>query len=299
MQKKVMLYLGFLTQFFGITAFSQQQPSLKSADYHTSKSLLWKISGKGLTKPSYIFGTMHAICADDYFFTDKMKSAFEECNQLILEVNLDDPSMTNQYQHQMMLPEGKTLHTYFSNEEEYKIFSARLKEVADIDIELFSHFKPLVLISALSMKGFACEQTSSYEMNLIESAKKNDMTILGLETADSQFEIFDKMKNEEIKRMLTEALQEDSTDTATEAAMIALYKQQDLESLYTLVGSSNEMQDHQDELLTNRNKTWVKNLPALLTSKNSFVAVGAAHLPGETGVLHLLKQAGYTVDAVN
>jgi uncharacterized protein YbaP (TraB family) len=50
--------------------------------------------------------------------------------------------------------------------------------------------------------------------------------------------------------------------------------------------------------LDNRNIAWIPTLEELFKKSTSFVAVGAGHLPGELGVISLLKQKGYTVEAI-
>jgi len=291
MQKKIMICLSFIAQLIGIQTFAQ--------DHATAKSLLWRISGKDLEKPSYVFGTIHAICSEDYFFTEKMSKAFHECNQLILEVNLKDPDMSAQLQEQMLLPEGKNLSDYFSNQDRYQLFATKLKESADIDIDAFSKFKPFVLISAMSLQGFSCPTTVSYEVNLMEMVKESDIKIGGLETATSQMEIFDKLSNEDIEGLLFEAIGVETPKREMDEQLIALYKEQDLQGIYKLMSTSTELKGHEAEFLTDRNKNWVKLLPAMIQKTPGFVAVGAAHLPGENGVLNLLKKAGYKVEPVN
>ncbi len=293
-----MLILSFIAQLFGLQAFAQDQVSL-ATDHQHQKSLLWRISGKDLTKPSFVFGTIHAICQEDYFFTEQMSSALNECNQLILEVSLNDPGMASQLQQRMLLPEGKQLRDYFSGDEPYQVFADKIKAMADLDIELFSRFKPFVLISALAMKGFSCPTTLSYEMKLIEATEPRNVPVVGLETAESQLQIFDHLSNEEIERMLLESVSDDHAGMSQEAQMIDLYKQEDLDGLYKLISQSGELKGHEAEFLTNRNQNWSKLLPAIMSKEASFVAVGAAHLPGENGVLNLLRKAGYMVEAIH
>jgi hypothetical protein len=53
---------------------------------------LWEILGNGLVKPSYLYGTIHLICGNDYFLSDKTQKAFANSDNLVLEVNLSDPN---------------------------------------------------------------------------------------------------------------------------------------------------------------------------------------------------------------
>ncbi len=293
-----MLILSFIAQLLGFHAFAQDQALPQNSLVIQTKSLLWRVSGKELSKPSYVFGTIHAICQEDYFFSEKMNKALNESNQLILEVNLSDPAMNSELQQSMLLPEGKRLRDYFSGDEKYQQFAGKLKSVADIDIELFSHFKPFVLISALTMQEYKCPTTVSYEMKLMEAVASRNVPVSGLETAVSQLQIFDMMKNDEIEHLLFDAVTKDSSENEQEAKLISLYKQEDLEGLFQLMSQSAELKGHEAALLTIRNQNWSTVLPAMMRREPSFIAVGAAHLPGKEGVLNLLRKQGYTVDAV-
>ncbi|GBL34843.1 hypothetical protein EMGBS15_04380 [Filimonas sp.] len=228
-----------------------------------------------------------------------MSNAFNRCHQLVLEVNLSDPGMNTQLQQSMLVQDGKKLRDYFSNDSQYQLFAGKLKTFAGLDIEVFSHFKPFVLISALSMQGFRCPSTLSYEMKLIEAGESRKVSVIGLETAESQLEIFDQMKNEEIERLLLDALDTDSSGNTEEARMVELYKKEDLDGLYNLMSQSGELKGHEAALLTNRNRDWSLILPGIMSAEASYIAVGAAHLPGENGVLNLLRKAGYEVEAVH
>jgi hypothetical protein len=69
-----------------------------------------------------------------------------------------------------------------------------------------------------------------------------------------------------------------------------------MDSLKTMVGKSEFGSDKYDDLLLkNRNKNWVKQLKEIMKNKSVFVAVGAGHLVGDTGLIRLLKKAGYNV----
>ena len=162
MRKIILLTLGFIAQCLNLTSSFAQSAS--------PQSLLWKVSGKNLNKPSYIFGTIHAICKDDFFFTPIMKEALESSNKLMLEIDLSDPNSTSSMQQHLLLPEGKSLKDFFESEEEYQSFGKRIKSTFDIDIEYFSRFKPFMLISMFAMKGQTCA-TESYEMSLMSMAK--------------------------------------------------------------------------------------------------------------------------------
>jgi len=287
MQKLYVLILSLIAQLL---------PSAAQAQTQNSKSLLWKISGKQLHQASYLFGTIHSICQDDYFFTDAMKKAFANSRKLILEVDLSDPNMIAQYQQHLMLPEGKVLSDFFSNPQEYRNFSDKVKNDYGIETEQFSRFKPFLLISMISMKQFSCEQQASYEMNLLQESGQRKLEVLGLESSLSQLEIFDRMKDEDIRNMLTESVKSTKEGQEESEAMIRHYKSQDIDALYKLIVSSPEFREHETELISGRNIKWMNTLLNEMSHQTCFIAVGAGHLGGEKGLLSLLRQAGYTVE---
>ncbi|MCC7029190.1 MAG: TraB/GumN family protein [Chitinophagaceae bacterium] len=295
MRKGILFLAGFFTQLFSMSLFAQKAEVLPKADQN---SLLWKITGNGLQKPSYLFGTIHMICSGDYFFDERMKQAFNETEQLILEINLSDPATIAQYQQGMMLPAGKELKDFFNNAEEYETFSVKLKNRIGIDAALFQNLKPLILLSLIAQKGFECENTSSYEMNLIEMSKEKNMPVTGLETTLAQMKIFDEMKDSEISQILIEGIEDLGNDSKLQQQMIAAYRSQNISELHDLILSSKEFQNQEDVLINGRNREWVKKMPQFMKAKSCFVAVGAGHLSGEQGVLNLLRNAGYVVEPV-
>ena len=78
--------------------------------------------------------------------------------------------------------------------------------------------------------------------------------------------------------------------------MLRFYKNQNLDSIKTMLGKSEFGSEKYDNLLlNNRNKKWVKELDTIMKKESVFVAVGAGHLVGEQGLINLLKKQGYTV----
>jgi hypothetical protein len=225
-----------------------------------------------------------------------MKQAFNESEQLILEIDLSDPATIAQYQQGMMLPAGKDLTSFFSNAEQYAAFSDKLKNRMGIDASLFQNLKPLILLSLIAQKGFECENTASYEMNLIEMSKERQMEITGLETTLAQMKIFDEMKDSEISQILIEGIDDMGSDSKLQQQMISAYRSQNINQLHDLILSSKEFQNQEEVLINDRNRAWVKKLPAAMQRKSCFVAVGAGHLAGEQGVISLLRKSGYTVE---
>lgn len=275
-------------------AFSVQAQSPTNND----KSLLWEISGNGLEKPSYIFGTMHLVPKDDYFFTDKMKEKFETCKKLILEIDINIPLKKQiEIAKQVLLPKGKLLSDYMTAEE-FDKFQSYILDTLKIKKSTFkkiNKIKPL-LGSSLIINELA-GKTKAYEKELNKLAKKNDMQVGGLETMEFQMSLINNISVEDQIKMMTE---DDISGNPMDAynEMLKVYKEQDLDKLKKLMDADDSMASIEDDFLNNRNKDWIPKIEKLANEKPVFIAVGAGHLAGDDGVLQLLREQGYTVTAI-
>lgn len=251
-------------------------------------SLLWEISGNGLTTPSYVYGTVHMICKDDYFLSEKVNAALQTSKKLVLEVNMTDPNELAVMQNMLVgkEPLDKTL-----NEVQLSKLEEILKKSGRISVEQVNSYSLSAVMSLLSMKSFGCTDLKFYEMEFIANFKKRNLEVVGLELIKSQLSTIEKAyTNEEMLKMLGEI------SIAQTSNLVQDYKNEDINSLYLDITDEKVMNKKTKyEMLDKRNIDWISKIPALMKKESVFVAVGAAHLPGEFGVLHLLKKAGYKV----
>jgi len=254
-------------------------------------SLLWEVSGNGLEKPSYLYGTVHMICGGDYFLSEKTKNAFEASNKLVLEINFADPNEMSDMQKMAM---GKEPLSKKLSPEELSKLDAILKKTAGMTVQQVDSFSLMTVMSLISMKTFGCTDIKLYEMEFIAMAKKKNIEIGGLETVKSQFAILENAySNDEMIAMLGESNQEET------AKLVSAYKSENVSGLYDISTDKKFTSDKtKKNILDDRNTNWVKNMPELMKKESVFFAVGAAHLGGELGVINLLRQAGYIVKPV-
>ncbi len=267
-----------------------------TASYSQSNSLLWKISGNNLNNPSYLFGTIHMIPKADYFFTSEMKTAFENCETLALEVNVNDMSFAEKIElaKQAILSEGETLEKIMGSEKykEFKTYLIDTLKIKPAKIEKYNKVKPF-FVTGIILKDYL-GGIKAYEDELSSKAKKNKMNVVGLETIQDQLDVVKSFSKTEQIDMLTEEL-----DVRDYNKMVEVYKTQNIDSLYTM--SNEQMEEDSemmDKLANDRNAKWIAGIEKLTSEKSTFIAVGALHLPGEKGVISLLKQKGYTVEPV-
>lgn len=270
-----------------------------NAQSNEQKSLLWEISGNGLSSPSYIFGTIHMIPKKDYFFTDKMKEKFNKCKVLALEVHLDSmKEKAKELAPSFMFPNNKTLKDYVSESEFNRIekYTIDSLKVGKIWFGLAIKMKPFFGSSLLMSK--MVEKPVMYEEELFGKAKKNKMDIVGLESFEYQLSVIDKISIEDQVKMMY--LDEYETNPMIEYnKMLGAYKEQNLTKLVNVsMESSEATATFEQDFLYTRNSNWIPVIESLVSKNSTFIAVGAAHLEGDKGVLRLLEQKGYTVTPV-
>ncbi len=260
-------------------------------------SLLWKISGNGLEKPSYLYGTIHMTC--NYKLTDKITKAFAETEQLTLEVDMDDPSMQAKMMKGMMMKDGKTLKNLLS-EEDYKVLNIFFKENMGMNLEMFNKMKPMLVSTMLVTKMVPCATPVSYEAEFMKIAKEQKEQVNGLETVEYQMSVFDSIPYKEqldnFLKMAKEGMEESKSEFEK---LNSLYDKEDIQGLMKLMTDDEDMSaKFIDELLTKRNKNWIPVIKKMSSEKSTFYGVGAMHLAGDQGVIRLLRKDGFTVEAV-
>lgn len=260
-------------------------------------SLLWKVTGNGLSKPSYIYGTIHLICPQDYSMDEVVKTSFSETEQLFLELDFDDPEMMQNMMALSVMTDGKTAKDYLTDEE-YTLLDNKFKSTLGAGMAQLQTLKPLMLLSMSYMSILKC-QPMSFETVFVGMAKEENKEVLGLETVEYQFSVFEEIPAAEQFKMIASILNDESAALEEFDALVKMYNSQDIIGLLELMDDSEwNMKKYEDALINNRNIEWAKKFATIAEAKSTFFAVGAGHLAGNKGWLALLKEKGYKVEAV-
>ena len=271
--------------------------------------LLWKVSGNGLAEPSYLFGTYHLSPVSIKDSIAALPQALDETAQVYGEVIMADmmkPEFMVSMQQQMMLPKDTTLQSLFTPEQ-YNQVNQVAKEYMGVDLAMLAQLKPAainqqlaVMICVKHTPGFnPQEQLDSYfQQQALQQGKK----VGGLESAQSQIDV---LLNKQSLRRQAELLYCAASDiekgVRQTKELIDAYARQDLEKMLQLMeereGTSCDPNPEEwADLLDNRNRAWIKQIPTIMKEAPTFFVIGAGHLPGKTGLLGLLKELGYTVE---
>jgi uncharacterized protein YbaP (TraB family) len=288
MRSRIFVLLIAVLTFSGTQSFSQEQPK---------NSLLWMISGKDLSRPSFVFGTFHMMCKSDFTITDKLKEKLNATEQFYGELDMDDPTLQMSLMGKMRLKD-KTLKDLMS-ESEFSALSEQFQKITGMSFQMFNQFTPFMPLSLLTMSSIECADKIQPEGEFVKLAQEKKLPILGLETIDDQVEAINSQPLDSqlhsLKRMV---LAYDSVKQVM-TKMVNVYKQNNADKLYEFIKeNSNGNDQFETDMLVKRNKRWIPIMEKAIHEKPSFFAVGAGHLGGNEGVLELLRKQGYTLTPV-
>lgn len=212
---------------------------------------------------------------------------------------MDDPEMMTKMMGGMYMKDGKKISDLVT-EDELTTIDAMLTKEAGMPLKMVETMKPFFIISMLYPKMLDCPM-QSFEQELIKIAQEQNEEILGLETIEDQLQVFEDIPYEDqVADLLRTAKDNLAYDKVTFAKMLELYKNEDINGMLDMMDDENNVSvaKHQDKLLHNRNKNWISKIGEYAKDQPTFFGVGAGHLAGDSGVINLLKEAGYKVTAV-
>lgn len=279
--------------------------------------LLYKISGNGLTKPSYIIGTYHLAPVSFADSIPGLTEALAASEQVYGELDMTDlMSAENMQKMQagMMLPEGTKLSTLLTEEEMTRL-NVVLKELMGVDMtnpmvaQQLDGLSPQALQTQLSIliymkKHDGFNPQATFDGYFQQVAQQQGKGVGGLETPEFQVQTLFKGTTLERQKQLLMCLVDNKeyTELMAERLVKAIFSQ-DLVGVKAVMDEKEQNQcdstpEEEDQLINDRNANWIKLMPQIMKDKATFFAVGAGHLPGDKGVLTLLKNAGYTIEGV-
>ncbi|MDD3038918.1 TraB/GumN family protein [Bacteroides sp.] len=316
---RLFLLLFTLTTLMSCTSVSKQLQE---------DGWLWKISGNGLTQPSYLFGTYHGTYDILYGYVDSIPGfheAFDTCSQYAGEVNLllEDPKSSIS-KLDMEMPKDTT-YSILLNNEDYHYLDSIVRQNLKTPFNKM-YLKPghlLLVLEAIneleefSKNGYSkiiIDSIRSQFMDLVlaTKAQEKEYTLVGLETFYEQMNLL--VPNENFKKqadiLIADLREEESAQLPIFSKTLSeVYRTQNmkylikfeanLDSLYqTSSIFKNMIEQTREVLLKQRNINWINKIPALMKDKPTFIAVGVRHLPGKNGLISLLIKKGYKVEPV-
>lgn len=259
-------------------------------------SILYEVSGKGLARSSYILGTFHAVCPSDMVPFETLDPYLTRADQLLMEVDLDDPTELGSLAAGVMIPGGKTWKDFLTAAQFAKV-DAMTVSMLGYSAENVKAIKPMMLsvLIVTSPKVVGCTP-NTYDLSLMQIAASKKKPVIGLETVAEQFAMIDSKPIAQQAKELYEMSLDPQKSVRQFKELSAAYKSRDIDKLVAI--SAEQMKDDKafaKRLLDDRNVVWVPKIEGLIKTKPTFIAVGAAHLGGEKGLIKLLRARGYDV----
>jgi uncharacterized protein YbaP (TraB family) len=277
--KKIVLFL-FVLAFFQSEA---------------QQSLIWEISGNGLTKKSYLMGTLKFIGEKEFYLPKKTTELIKQAEIFAIEDEVDHHAQ-HELNTALHFPKGQSLADVMSPED-YKsvreIFEKEFKINSATFDKKYSHIKPLPLSIIMTRLSLG-EKVKFYDIELLLIAKKHDVTAYSLEPIEREAEALNAFNMDDQVKALVHSVNNFATQKAEFKKLMADYRTADLQEIfdYTLHPLENNAR-FVEEFYYKRNEEWLPKIEKMMNEDASFIALGISHLEGDRGILKLLEQKGY------
>lgn len=280
----LMLLFYFLRQW--------RKPALPTAG--NGQSLLWEIKLRTAAKPSYIFGTMHLMCAEDAILSKNLLKVLKLVKQVYFEVDMDNAGSLLGGVTNFNMKDGAKLQDHLSLEEYEQVRQFFYEHQPLLPFEMLELQHPLMLSSSLYEFFLPCKEKHGIEAKIAAEAYSLRKITGGLETLAFQQQIFDSIPYSQQAKDLVKTINNLDHFKQSMLDMQQVYKSQDIDKLLQLtMEDDNGVNAHMDMLLYNRNRDWVSKMDKIMKQRSTLFAVGAGHLAGKSGVLNLLAKNGY------
>lgn len=243
---------------------------------------------------------MHLLCSQDLVLLPKVRASLQASQQLVLEIDMDDPNLAKKMQRTMMNKVASDTTTLAGalGKEDYQLLEDFMRDSLSMNASVFKSFNPMLMELMLLPRLLDCVPASVEEelMRLAKQSSGAAKNIAGLETIEQQFQALEKVALKEQASELVKLIKDFSGMRLKMRELSALYKAENLDELTRLL---REMPGEMTEALVSvRNRAWIPAIEKLMKKYTNFIAVGAGHLPGEQGVISLLRKKGYMVEPV-
>ena len=290
--KKIFFFLS-LCLLSGSITFSQNR---------SGNSLVWQVSGNGLQKPSYLFGTYHFLSGAFIDTMKAVKNAYKATDAVIGELIIDSSIQRPMMEAAML--KGTTLQKELPDTL-YTTASKWFRQEAGLDIAKLDRLNPISVMTfalAITHQKYFPNKPGEVQLDTYfqEEAKKDGKKVLGLENIQMQIKaMFGQLTMQRQVTLLNELFKEKDGLRNLIGIMNNAYISPNLRELQQLMYGSSYKPEELKVLLDDRNNYWIQQLPKLMKEQPLFVAVGALHLAGENGLVNQLRNRGYTVTPVN
>lgn len=267
--------------------------ALADTGQQEDQALFWSIQ-KGGQPVGYLLGTIHSEDPRVLEFSEDFLSKLRSSEVFAMELVPDVPTLERLTGY-MHLPSGQSLESVIGRDR-YRALETAISAYR-VPPESLQRMKPWAVVMTLSTP--PPETGFFMDLSLSLRAGGNGLEVVGLETLEQQLSFLEDMPLSMQLSLLDQAIAESGQVTKVHAQMVDAYLENNLVSLQALSNQQFETvgKDISDYFIESgihaRNHRMAETLLHQLDKKTVFVAVGALHLPGEQGLLYLLRQHGF------
>ena len=258
-----------------------------------AQSILWKITSEQNTgNPSYLLGTIHIQSKFAFRYFSKYQALIRQCDAYAGESNMDDLAefqIPGQFdssyapKYQEVLSENQYAHL------------DRLIRKNLPHLEMWPFLHPMLLMSQIEMVLMGMDEPESLDLALWEFAKAEGKELLAIESANLQRQIFEDIDLDSSFRNIKHAISNMSALRKSYTKLATYYQDQNIQSLY--LKAKKQLGKMKRPMLYDRNVYMADRIEALIQNQSVFIGIGVGHLPGEVGVLRLLKHKGILLES--
>jgi uncharacterized protein len=263
-------------------------------------SILWEITGNGITKPSYLFGSLKFIGEKEFYLP---KEATEKIKQSVIFAIEDEVDHHAQHELNKVLhfPKGESLSTHLSAEDYNKVvdfFESEFKISRKQFEAKYAKLIPLAISISMTRLSLG-EKVKFYDIELLKFAKSNKVKSYSLESVDREAKALTSFSIEDQTAALLHTVNNFEKQKTEFQKLMDDYPQGKLEEIfeYTLHPLENN-QDFINTFFYQRNKEWMPKIEKMISENVAFISVGVSHLEGDGGLLNLFKEKGYTLTPI-
>lgn len=262
-----------------------------------SQSLMWKVSGKSLKKPSYLYGTIHIQDQRVFNFDSTVLLTLASCEAFAMEVLMDELDM-KLVKESMYLPKGKTLSGMLPKEDFARLDSF-CKARLGTSVIFLNTLKPMFLSSALEQASMPTDKEMALDLYFLKQARNLGKLCFGVEDYAEQIKALDALPLDQQIDMLMKVVDEPADESEKMYdSLLQAYLAFDFDEMMRFFADTSLPGEFSTMLLDKRNMVMLKKFVSLSKTHTLFCAVGAAHLGGDKGLIALLRKKGYTVEPV-
>lgn len=280
---------------------SAQAPRLKNKKY---QGLLWEISGNGLKKPSFVFGTMHVSSKLAFHLADSFYLGIKQADVVALETNpeswQEDMTKYDLETERYMKSSGAN---YAYPPSDYLVQSTLKFYKYDKKVERALYNNPSTINNLLyrsyGNESSDFEEDTYLDMYIYQCGKRWGKKVAGVEQYAESMKLMAEAYKDASKEKNQQQRSYDSDGGFSSGRLQEAYRSGNLDWLDSINKVNSFSAAFDEKFLYRRNEIQANNIDSILrTGQSLFVGVGAAHLPGQRGVIEILRSKGYTLRAV-